>query len=734
MNARGRWDAGQVGCGAGGIWGRWDAGQVGCGAGGMWGRWDAGEEVIMFWRTADLHLTWCCQPLYGTLVTGAVWAPADYCRMHANVSRFLSRSPSLSPPPPPSPQLQPLEPPPDASLPVHLTWCSQPLYGTLDAGMVWTWAEYHRVHANVSRFIFYDMAAWTPALTALFTPYFAAGVATVTDMSAGRRFGFRAGVELLYFTTKHQTLASNDCIYRSLLTSRWVILHDTDEFLAPVPPHSLPSLLATHAHTPWLSHGAFAVEPSVCQGEGGEEAPAPAEAATVVPADSGGVVGGGSAAVEAAGGGARGAGAAVNVRSRHEETALGTAGNGTKGAEMQWDEAAGTEAKRRAVQLLSRMVFRHPDVGCGAGGMWGRWDAGEEVIMFWRTADLHLTWCCQPLYGTLVTGAVWAPADYCRMHANVSRFLSRSPSLSPPPPPSPQLQPLEPPPDASLPVHLTWCSQPLYGTLDAGMVWTWAEYHRVHANVSRFIFYDMAAWTPALTALFTPYFAAGVATVTDMSAGRRFGFRAGVELLYFTTKHQTLASNDCIYRSLLTSRWVILHDTDEFLAPVPPHSLPSLLATHAHTPWLSHGAFAVEPSVCQGEGGEEAPAPAEAATVVPADSGGVVGGGSAAVEAAGGGARGAGAAVNVRSRHEETALGTAGNGTKGAEMQWDEAAGTEAKRRAVQLLSRMVFRHPDPDSLAAFCQLWGNTSRAGGYLVMTMDGVEAAVFNERPGQ
>ncbi|CAI7872769.1 unnamed protein product, partial [Closterium sp. NIES-53] len=125
--------------------------------------------------------------------------------MHANVSRFLSRSPSLSPPPPPpSPQLQPLEPPPDASLPVHLTWCSQPLYGTLDAGMVWTWAEYHRVHANVSRFIFYDMAAWTPALTALFTPYFATGVAAVTDMSAGRRFGFRAGVELLYFTTKHQ--------------------------------------------------------------------------------------------------------------------------------------------------------------------------------------------------------------------------------------------------------------------------------------------------------------------------------------------------------------------------------------------------------------------------------------------------------------------------------------------------------------------------------------------------
>ncbi|CAI5516009.1 unnamed protein product [Closterium sp. Naga37s-1] len=290
---------------------------------------------------------------------------------------------------------QPLEPPPDASLPVHLTWCSQLLYGTLDAGMVWAWAEYHRVHANVSRFIFYDMAAWTPALTALFTPYFAAGVAAVTDMSAGRRFGFRAGVELLYFTTKHQHLfftppshppdPSQQRLHIPLAPHLALgDLHDTDEFLSPVPPHSLPSLLATHAHAPWLSHGAFAVEPSVCQGEGGEDAPAPAEAATVEPADSGGVVGGGSAAVEAAtAGGAREAGAAVNARSRHEETALGTAGNGTEGAEMQWDEAAGTEAKRRAVQLLSRMVFRHPDVWCMRDRAEGQ-QIDSELCEDWR--------------------------------------------------------------------------------------------------------------------------------------------------------------------------------------------------------------------------------------------------------------------------------------------------------------------------------------------------------------
>ncbi|GJP56736.1 hypothetical protein CLOM_g15788 [Closterium sp. NIES-68] len=60
-----------------------------------------------------------------------------------------------------------------------------PLYGTLDPGVVWVWAEYHRVRAGVERFLFYNMAAWTPQLTALFLPYFAAGVAALTDMAGG---------------------------------------------------------------------------------------------------------------------------------------------------------------------------------------------------------------------------------------------------------------------------------------------------------------------------------------------------------------------------------------------------------------------------------------------------------------------------------------------------------------------------------------------------------------------
>ncbi|CAI5984017.1 unnamed protein product [Closterium sp. NIES-65] len=272
---------------------------------------------------------------------------------------------------------QPLEPPPEASLPVHLTWCSQPLYGTLDAGPVWAWAEYHRVYANVSRFIFYDMAAWSPGLTALFAPYFAAGMAAVTDMSGGRRFGFHAGEGALSFITKHQTLAGNDCIHRSLFTSRWVTLHDTDEYLSPVPPHSLHVLLAAHAHAPWLSHGALVVEPSVCQGE-----------AQVVP---------GTAVLQTAGGLAVAAGGASETSNRSLEPAPGTAGNGTQDGEMQWDEAAVEEAKRRAVELLSRLVFRRPDVWCVRDGaeeqriesdLCGNWRGHRKLILNPRKTEV----------------------------------------------------------------------------------------------------------------------------------------------------------------------------------------------------------------------------------------------------------------------------------------------------------------------------------------------------------
>ncbi|CAI6005909.1 unnamed protein product [Closterium sp. NIES-64] len=286
---------------------------------------------------------------------------------------------------------QPLEPPPEASLPMHLTWCSQPLYGTLDAGPVWAWAEYHRVYANVSRFIFYDMAAWSPGLTALFAPYFAAGMAAVTDMSGGRRFGFHAGEGALSFITKHQV--GNDCIHRSLFTSRWVTLHDTDEYLSPVPPHSLHVLLAAHAHAPWLSHGALVVEPSVCQGE-----------AQVVP---------GTAVLQTAGGLAAAAGGASETSNRSLEPALfeapqktsnrslepapGTAGNGTQDGEMQWDEAAVEEAKRRAVELLSRLVFRRPDVWCVRGGaeeqriesdLCGNWRGHRKLILNPRKTEV----------------------------------------------------------------------------------------------------------------------------------------------------------------------------------------------------------------------------------------------------------------------------------------------------------------------------------------------------------
>ncbi|CAI5997637.1 unnamed protein product [Closterium sp. NIES-65] len=241
-----------------------------------------------------------------------------------------------------------LEPPPDDALPVLLTWCSQPLYGELDAGMVWAWAEYHRVHAPVHRFLFYDMAAWTPTLSTLFRPYFAAGIAEITDMSAGHRLGFHAGSGPKGFLSKHQTLAGNDCIFRSLASSRWVTLHDTDEFLAPVLPHSLPSLLATHRHAPWLSHGALVVDLSVCEGAGDVE----------------------------------GSDGRTGSRVGGETQGRGGQGADTDAEGEAAGEGAEAEAKRKSVEVLSKLVFRQPEVWCMQDGSQERID--PAVCEDWR--------------------------------------------------------------------------------------------------------------------------------------------------------------------------------------------------------------------------------------------------------------------------------------------------------------------------------------------------------------
>ncbi|CAI5987330.1 unnamed protein product [Closterium sp. NIES-64] len=241
-----------------------------------------------------------------------------------------------------------LEPPPDDALPVLLTWCSQPLYGELDAGMVWAWAEYHRVHAPVHRFLFYDMAAWTPTLSTLFHPYFAAGIAEITDMSAGHRLGFHAGSGPKGFLSKHQTLAGNDCIFRSLASSRWVTLHDTDEFLAPVLPHSLPLLLATHRHAPWLSHGALVVDLSVCEGAGDVE----------------------------------GSDGRTGSRVGGETQGRGGQGADTDAEGEAAGEGAEAEAKRKSVEVLSKLVFRQPEVWCMQDGSQERID--PAVCEDWR--------------------------------------------------------------------------------------------------------------------------------------------------------------------------------------------------------------------------------------------------------------------------------------------------------------------------------------------------------------
>eukprot|EP00475_Leptophrys_vorax_P001925 TRINITY_DN11102_c0_g4_i1.p1 TRINITY_DN11102_c0_g4~~TRINITY_DN11102_c0_g4_i1.p1 ORF type:complete len:484 (+),score=-17.01 TRINITY_DN11102_c0_g4_i1:30-1454(+) len=157
---------------------------------------------------------------------------------------------------------EPMAPP--SPLPSAVTWCSQPMYGAIGAQRVWEWMAYHRAMASVDTWHFYDMGGWTPELADRLREYFDAGRATLTDLTEGARFGFQAGQGSMRFSHRHQVLSNNDCVFRSAMTAQWVTLHDMDEYLDAVPPHTIQSVLAKHADKPWLSHGAYAFEASYC--------------------------------------------------------------------------------------------------------------------------------------------------------------------------------------------------------------------------------------------------------------------------------------------------------------------------------------------------------------------------------------------------------------------------------------------------------------------------------------
>ena len=61
-----------------------------------------------------------------------------------------------------------------------------------------------------------------------------------------------------------QLLAITDCVYRTRLTSKWVFMADTDEYIVAQPPLTIRSILQQHSEAAFITHGQTAMGSQKC--------------------------------------------------------------------------------------------------------------------------------------------------------------------------------------------------------------------------------------------------------------------------------------------------------------------------------------------------------------------------------------------------------------------------------------------------------------------------------------
>ncbi|CAI5467154.1 unnamed protein product [Closterium sp. Yama58-4] len=136
-----------------------------------------------------------------------------------------------------------------------LCFCGPPMYGAMEPRVLLEWLDYHRVYAAADHFIFYDAGAVGVAVRRALQGYLARGVVEIT--------GFREAQQWdtwLY----GQSLAIQDCMYRSRRTAQWVFMQDFDEFLELLPPLTMPALLDKYHDRPWITYGCTVYNMSFC--------------------------------------------------------------------------------------------------------------------------------------------------------------------------------------------------------------------------------------------------------------------------------------------------------------------------------------------------------------------------------------------------------------------------------------------------------------------------------------
>eukprot|EP00271_Cylindrocystis_brebissonii_P015844 TRINITY_DN38894_c0_g1_i1.p1 TRINITY_DN38894_c0_g1~~TRINITY_DN38894_c0_g1_i1.p1 ORF type:complete len:603 (-),score=115.58 TRINITY_DN38894_c0_g1_i1:556-2364(-) len=146
-----------------------------------------------------------------------------------------------------------------------LSSCSPPLFGYLDGRAVREWMDFHRVTVGVEHFVLYNVDGLNLLESAILKEYRdQKGFLEVIDFS---------GVQSYNTWSMGQAVATFDCMYRLRSTSKWILFVDLDEFLEPIAPHTMDSLLRDYKDRAWITFGSLWWGTEQCNDkEGGEKA------------------------------------------------------------------------------------------------------------------------------------------------------------------------------------------------------------------------------------------------------------------------------------------------------------------------------------------------------------------------------------------------------------------------------------------------------------------------------
>ncbi|CAI7797811.1 unnamed protein product [Closterium sp. NIES-54] len=140
--------------------------------------------------------------------------------------------------------------------PYRASFCTYPIADPVDGARLRDWLHVHRAY-GAEHVVGYDAGGVDRAALREMKEFLEEKFLEVLPMRDVVHFRVQAQGKLM---------AMHDCLYRSTLTSSWVLFLDWDDILHIISPPSLSELLDQHRNVPWLSYGCQVWGTKLCMG------------------------------------------------------------------------------------------------------------------------------------------------------------------------------------------------------------------------------------------------------------------------------------------------------------------------------------------------------------------------------------------------------------------------------------------------------------------------------------